>query len=149
VTVQTFREVIGHSSDVEFHDLLHELQRGGRVARLHVPTAELGRRRFKAVDQNGVEYGVALARGDVLRDGSVLLLSAERAVVVDAEAPQTLKLRALTVEGGVQLGWHAGHLHWRVRMDEDTMTVLLDAPREEYLARIESWVAAGAIQAVG
>jgi urease accessory protein len=147
--METFQGVVGHHSDEAMHDLLHELDHAGKVVHLRVPTAELGRRRFKAVDQHGVEYGVALARSDELRDGSVLSISTDRAVVVDADEGQTLTLRATTLEGAVQLGWHAGHLHWRVRMDADTLMVLLDAPREEYLVRIAQWTTSGSIEVEG
>jgi len=144
--METFHEVVGHHSDDALHDLLHELDHDGKVARLRIATKELGRRRFKAVDQDGVEYVVALSRGDELRDGSVLFVSADRAVVVEAEDGETLVLRATSLAGGIQLGWHAGHLHWRVRMDGDSTTVLLDAPREEYLVRIAPWIESGAIE---
>lgn len=146
--METFYRIVGHHSDEGLHDILHEMDRAGRVVHLQVPSAELGRRRFKAVDQHGVEYGVALGRDEQLRGGSVLFLSEDRAVVVDALATEQLLLRATTTEGGIQLGWHAGHLHWRVRMEEDHVTVLLDAPRQDYLDRIADWISRGLIEVV-
>lgn len=147
--METFARIIGHHSDDELHDRLHELEMAGKVAHLSIPMKELGRRRFKTADQHGVEYGVALGRGEELRNGSVLLIDEDRAVVVDAQESETLPLRATTLEGAVQLGWHAGHLHWRVRMEGELMTVLLDAPREEYLVRIEPWLLSGAVEVAG
>ena len=147
--METFHEIVGHHSDEAVHDRLHELEHEGRLVRLVVPTKELGRRRFKAVGSDGVEYGVALPRDQELRDGSVLLIDDSRAVVIEAAEGETLVLRPTSLEGGIQLGWHAGHLHWRVRMEGDTMTVLLDAPREEYLVRIAAWLDSGAIEVAG
>ncbi|GAA2225510.1 hypothetical protein N1031_04515 [Herbiconiux moechotypicola] len=147
--METFHAIVGHHSDEAVHDRLHELEHAGRVVTLVVPTKELGRRRFKATGSDGLEYGIALPRDQELRDGSVLLFEADRAVVVEAEEGETLLLRPTGLEGAIQLGWHAGHLHWRVRMEGDTMTVLLDAPREEYEVRIASWLESGAIEVVG
>lgn len=145
--MQTFTEVVGHHGDEAIHDRLHALDDAGRVVRLVVPTKELGRRRFRVTGSDGVDYGVALARDAVLRDGSVLLVDDERAVVVEAQESETLVLRALTLAGGIQLGWHAGHLHWRVRMQGDLMTVLLDTTRDETLVRIAPWLESGDIEA--
>jgi urease accessory protein len=146
--VQVLSEVVGHHTDEELHDRLHELDGRGLVVRLVLPTAELGRRRFKATGSDGEEYGVALGRDAVLRDGSVLRLDEAGAVVVEVEEPALLELRATSLEGAVQLGWHAGHLHWRVRMAGDRVDVLLDGPREDYLARIRPWLENGAVEVV-
>lgn len=142
-------EIVGHRSDDAVHDRLHDLDHRGLVVRLVVPTAELGRRRFKVTGSDGEEYGVALDRDAVLRDGSVLRLDDDGAVVVEAEEPATLTLRATSREGAIQLGWHAGHLHWRVRMEGDVLVVLLDGPAPDYLARIRPWLERGAVEVVG
>lgn len=147
--METFRAIVGHHADESIHDRLHALETAGRLVLLVVPAKELGRRRFKATGSDGREYGIALERSVSLRDGSVLALDDERAVVIEADEGATLELRAVTLEGGIQLGWHAGHLHWRVRMTDDRMTVLLDAPRDEVLVRIAPWIEAGAIEVTG
>lgn len=145
--METFHSIVGHHSDAAIHDELHRRQRDGTLVTLSVRTADLGRRRFKAVGSDGNTYGVALSRDDVLRDGSVLVLDDVRAVVIEGDEGETLALRAATLTGGIQLGWHAGHLHWRVRMEGDTMTVLLDGPADEYLVRIAPWLETGDIEA--
>lgn len=146
--MKTFRAVLGHRFDENLQKSLLQHEDAGRVIRLQVPEKELGRRRFKAADQHGVEYGVALSREVRLENGAVLELTPERAVVVEAWESEQLELRAVDAEGGVQLGWHAGHLHWRIRTSGDRMTVLLDAPREEYLKRISGCVEQGLIEVV-
>ncbi len=146
--MHTFSQIVGHHSDEAIHDRLHELDDAGRVVRLVVPAKELGRRRFKVTGSDGQEYGIALGRDTELRNGSVLSMDDERAFVVEALESETLTLRPTSLEGAIQLGWHAGHLHWRVRMQDDTMTVLLDAPRNDYLVRIASWLDRGAIEVV-
>ncbi len=144
--MESFRTVIGHRDDAELRDLLSEQHHRSQVVYLRVPAKELGRRRFRVLDQHGVEYGVALPRDVELRDGSVLEISERRAVVVHALESERLLLRATSAAGGIQLGWHAGHLHWRVRASDDQLTVLLDGPRDEYLRRIAQHIGAGIVE---
>jgi len=144
--VETFRTIVGDSDDENVRGRLRELGSGNAVVYLIVPRSDLGRRRFKVKGSDGAEYGVALSGNEVLHDGSVLFLEATRAVVAKLEDEQTLTLRARSVQGGIQLGWHAGHLHWRVRFDGDDLVVLLDAPAEEYLHRIEKQISEGGIE---
>ncbi|MBB1058533.1 urease accessory protein UreE [Dietzia cercidiphylli] len=146
--METFRTLIGHRFDAEIRKALSPHEDAGRIVRLTVPQAELGRKRFKAVDQDGIEYGIALPRNVTLRDGSVLDLTADRAVVIEARETEQLHLRARDAEGGIQLGWHAGHLHWKVRMAGEYVTVLMDGPREDYLVRIEQFLDSGLIEVV-
>ncbi|MBB1043330.1 MULTISPECIES: urease accessory protein UreE [unclassified Dietzia] len=146
--MDTFRTLVGHRLEADIHNALSHHEYSGRVVRLIVPQSELGRKRFKAVDQDGIEYGIALPRDVTLRDGSVLELTDRRAVVVEARETEQLHLRALDAEGGIQLGWHAGHLHWKVRMAGQYMTVLLDGPRDDYLVRIEHLLHSGVIEVV-
>ena len=146
--METFRTLIGHRFDAGIQEKLLPHEDAGRIVRLKVPQAELGRRRFKAVDQDGTEYGIALPRTVSLRNGSVLELTGRRAVVIEAQDTEQLHLRARDAEGGIQLGWHAGHLHWRIRTSGRYVTVLLDGPREDYLVRIEQFLDSGLIEVI-
>ncbi|GAA3509339.1 hypothetical protein [Dietzia aurantiaca] len=146
--METFRTLIGHRLDAEIKRSVLRHEDAGRVVRLSVPQAELGRKRFKVVDQNGNHYGIALPRNLTLQNGSVLDLSSSRAVVIETTDTEQLHLRARDAEGGIQLGWHAGHLHWKVRMAGRYVTVLLDGPREDYLVRIGQFLDAGLIEVV-
>ncbi|MDX2357791.1 hypothetical protein NJE57_12955 [Dietzia sp. PP-33] len=83
-----------------------------------------------------------------ITNGAVLELTGSRAVVIDAQESERLHLKARDAEGGIQLGWHAGHLHWRVRMSGAYATVLLDGPRDDYLVRIERFLDSGVIEVV-
>lgn len=105
----------------------------------------MGRRRFRAQNQFGTFFGVSLPRDGLLEDGAVLLLDSDRAVIVDAEENPELSLRATTIAGGIQPGWHAGHLHWKVRMVDESVAVMLEGPTDEYLDRIRPLLASGAI----
>jgi urease accessory protein len=49
----------------------------------------------------------------------------------------------------LELGYHAGNLHWRVRFDGGDLLVALDGPRESYIARLEDLMADGKVEVVG
>lgn len=144
--MRTFTSIVGHVSDDPLREVIERLSIQGKVSWLCVPACKFGRKRFRAVDQNGEGFGVALPRDSQLRDGSVLYVDEECAVVVDAEPTPRLRIRALSVPGALQLGWAAGHLHWKVRLDGCDLSVLLEGPREEYLRRIEPLIRADDIE---
>lgn len=128
--------VVGHRSDPWLAAPLHALEHAGGIEVLHVPEADLARRRLRAVTDRGTDCAVALDRDARLADGAVLLLTAERAILVRAGAPDILRLRPLDASAALRLGHLAGHLHWRVRFEDPVLAVLLDGPRDAALARL-------------
>ena len=60
----------------------------------------------------------------------------------------SLNLSAVTIEGALQLGWQAGHLHWKVRTEKHKLVVALEGPVDDYLKRIEALVEAGHVRVV-
>ena len=51
-----------------------------------------------------------------------------------------LRLSPRSIADAVELGYHAGNLHWRVRFASETLLVALEAPVDDYLARLGSMV---------
>lgn len=147
--METLRGAVGSVRNGAVADAVAALDERGRLERIHVSEALAGRRRFRATSDAGRDYGVVLDANVEELDGLVLLLEEDRAVVVVQEEPATLRLRGATPAGALQLGWHAGHLHWRVRFDGAEVEVLLDAPAEDYLDRILALVDDGAVEVVG
>jgi urease accessory protein len=146
--VITFSTIVGNSSDPEIRGILATLEARDQVSHIAVRRSNLGKRRFKASDQSGTEFGIALSRNETIADGSVLLLSAHHAVIIDAEDDPSLNLSAVTIEGALQLGWQAGHLHWKVRTEKHKLVVALEGPVDDYLKRIEALVEAGHVRVV-
>lgn len=146
--METITQSIGHETDDELSGELHRLEHAGKVERVYLGETIVGRRRFRVTGDKGNAFGVILDVDPSMIDGRVLILEVDRAVILYQGEPETLTLQATDMEGGIQLGWHAGHLHWRVRFDRDRMVVLLDAPAEDYLARIAPYVASGQIAVV-
>lgn len=146
--LETIVGTVGREGEPALAEQLHHLDHAGRVERVYLGEPLIGRRRFKATSDQGTEYGIVLDGDPADIDGRVILLEDDRAVVLHRGEPQTLQLRATGTTGAVQLGWHAGHLHWRVRFAGPDVTVLLDAPKEDYLIRLQPYLESGEIVVV-
>ena len=129
-------DVIGHEQDPEIGERLHHLRHQDRVEYLHLPAADLERRRLRATSDAGTDYAILLPRDQRLQDGAVLLLDEESAVVVRAGARRTLTFRATAVSSALRLGFLAGHLHWKSEFDGDRVQVWAEGPDSDYLDRL-------------
>jgi urease accessory protein len=135
--------ILGNRADPGWAARLHELgHHGGRVETLAVRAEDLSRRRFRARTDHGTPCFIALPREAALADGDVLHLCDARAVVLKLGAQEWLRVEPLG-DGGLELGYLAGNLHWRVRFAEGGLLVALDQPRETYLARLRELEQAG------
>ena len=132
--------VLGSRLDPELSDRLHHLEHHGRVDILTLPQAELARRRFRATSGAGEDVAVALPRDEALYDGAVLRLDDEGALVVRVDTQHWLRLQPRSIADALELGHHAGNLHWRVRFGGEAMLVALEAPADDYLERLGSLV---------
>lgn len=128
--------VVGSRVDAGYSERLHDLEHRGAVEWLVLPAAELARRRFRAVTSGGTEIAVALPRDAPLFDGAVLLFEPHRAIVVRVDAERWLRLAARDMASALELGYHVGNLHWRVRFEAAAICVALEGPVEAYLARL-------------
>ncbi len=132
--------VLGSRVDPSLSDRLHHLEHHGRVDILTLPSAELARRRFRAMSEAGQEVAIALPRDQQLFDGAVLLLDEARALVVRVDAQRWLRLQPRSISDAVELGYHAGNLHWRVRFQGETLLVALEGSVDSYLERLGTLV---------
>lgn len=130
--------VVGSRLDAGFAERLHHLEHHGEVEWLLLPAAELARRRFRAVTSRGAEVAVALPRDEPLFDGAVLLFEPHRAIVVKVDAERWLRITPQDLATALELGYHVGNLHWRVRFAAGSIDVALEGPEETYLARLVS-----------
>ncbi len=126
---------------------LHDLEHRGAIDTVVIPSADLSRRRLRAVTRAGVELAIALPRDEKLYDGAVLALSEDRAIVVRAATEHWLRLEPASLADAVELGYHAGNLHWRVRFHGACLLVALEGRPEDYVARIETMIADKRVQA--
>jgi urease accessory protein len=137
--------LLGARTDPELHERLHELEHRGAVATVTVAVGDLDRRRLLARTEAGEEVAIALPREQKLFDGAVLVLEKDRAIVVRAGEQRWLRLSPRSAEAALELGYHAGNLHWRVRFEGPDLLVSLDGPAQHYAARIEPLIKDGRV----
>lgn len=133
--------VLGSHVEAHLAEALHALEHHGAVDILTLAPGDVSRRRLRARTRDGVDLAISLSRGQVLFDGAVLLLEAGRAIVVRVDAQRWLRLSPGSIADAVELGYHAGNLHWRVRFAGEVLLVALEAPVEDYVARLGSMAA--------
>lgn len=143
--MQRLHGIIGDRRDPALATLLHQVEHEGGVEILHVPEADLARGRLRATTDRGTDCALSLDRDERLFDGAVLLLDRNRAIVVRAGAPQTLRFRAVDKAAALRLGFMAGHLHWRIRFEDEDIVVLLDGSAADTRARIAGLLAEGQV----
>jgi urease accessory protein len=140
--------VIGHRDDPAIAGHLHELGHRDRIEYLILPPGESERRRLRWATDKGTDCAISLERDERLTDGVVLLLEPERAILVHVGEQRQWRLRPQDLEAALLLGWHAGHLHWRVRFEGRDLVVLLEGPEADYRDRIATLIEAGAVAIV-
>ena len=137
--------VLGSRADAALHDVIHHLEHHGEVEFVGIAPADLDRRRLLARTDGGEEVAIALPRDQKLYDGAVLVLDDHRAVIVRAGVQRWLRAKPRSSSDALELGYHAGNLHWRVRFDGTDLLIALEGPAETYAARIEPMVSAGQV----
>lgn len=138
--------VVGDRSDPDLHRRLHRLEHHGAVDVVTIASADMARHRLRVTTPKGEDLAIALPRDQKLFDGAVLLIDDSRAIVVRAEVERWLCLEPRSIAEGVELGYHAGNLHWRVRFEGERLLVALEGPVETYVARLDVLFAGRAIR---
>jgi urease accessory protein len=146
IAMQQISHVIGSRIDPNLSEKLHDLEHRGAIDTVVIPSADLSRRRLRAITRGGIELAIALPRDEKLYDGAVLTLSDDHAVVVRAATERWLRLEPASTAAAVELGYHAGNLHWRVRFDGACLLVALEGRPEDYAARIEPMIASKCVR---
>jgi urease accessory protein len=134
--------VLGSRAEPALSEALHRLEHQGAVDVVNVPATDLARRRLLIATRGGEELAIALPRHEKLFDGAVLLLESDRAIVVRAATERWLRLEPRSIADAVELGYHVGNLHWRVRFAGEVLLVALEGWTEDYTARLENLITA-------
>lgn len=132
--------VLGSRLEPALSERIHELEHHDAVELLTVPAADVARRRLRATTGKGTDIAIALPRDQQLFDGAVLLLEPQRAIVVRVKEQHWLRLQPRSIADALELGYHAGNLHWRVRFEGESLLVALEAPVNDYLTRLGTLV---------
>lgn len=128
--------ILGHRDQEPWRERLHEVSHHGALEILQVAPADITRRRFRGVTDAGTDCAVSLPRSMPLFDGAVLYLQGDRAIVLRLGEQQWVRLRATNAADALELGYHAGNLHWRVRFVDADLEVAVDGDVGTYLERI-------------
>ena len=139
--------ILGSRLDKGIAGPLHHLEHHDAVDTLVLQGADTARRRLRTTTERGEEIAVALPREQTLYDGAVLLLDSDRAIVVRVVGERWLRLVPGSLADAIELGYHAGNLHWRVRFDGAALLVALEAPEQAYLDRLGDLAAGGRVGA--
>ena len=137
--------IVGMASDSGLGEALHDLAHEDRVETIILDRRDMLRKRLRTVTDKGTDCAIALPRTTGLDDGAVLLLESDRAIVVRARVETWLYLKPADTAAALELGYHAGNLHWRVAFRGPLLAVALEGPRKDYLARLDAFLADGRI----
>ena len=138
--------VIGDMRESELASRLHRLEHTDAVDTINLAAGDLARHRLRVTSSKGVEIAIALPRDQSLFDGAVLILEQDRAVVVRALPTKWLAVVPRDAAAALELGYHAGNLHWRVRFEGFRLMIALDGPAASYTARLSRLVEDGMIE---
>ncbi|MBN34713.1 MAG: urease accessory protein UreE [Rhodospirillaceae bacterium] len=136
-------DILGLSTDNDIGEALHDLSHRDAVELLHLDRYDMQRHRLRAETDKGTVCALALRRCEHLQDGSVLFLDQERAIVVRALEERWLLLEPRDAAAAIELGYHAGNLHWRVKFDGERLAVALEGPEQAYLDRLKDFFGDG------
>jgi len=135
--------ILGLASDPALHERLHALEHRDTVETIVLEPRDMARHRLRATTDKGSECAIALARDTTLEDGAVLLLDDKRAIVVRSAVQRWLALEPRDAAAALELGYHAGNLHWRVHFEDGRLMVALEGPEEAYLERVAAFLEDG------
>ena len=129
-------EIVGQATDNTIDERLHKLSHDDAIEYLVLDRADLSRHRFRVSTDKGTDCAVALPRSQRLSNGTVLLLEAARAVVVRMKEEAWISLQPKDLNAALKLGYLAGNMHWRVRVEGETFRIAVEGEEDAYLSRL-------------
>ncbi len=140
--------IVGQLDDPGLAERLHDLRHAGAVETITLEPGDRLRKRLRVSTDQGTDCAVALARSEQLEDGSILLLSESRAIVVRLSALRWLDLAPRDLPAALELGYFAGNLHWRIAFAGPRLRVALEGPEKAYRERLAPYLDDGRVRIV-
>src|SRR5436853_4924773 len=106
-----------------------------KVENIILASADLARHRNRVTTDAGREVGISLPHGVTLKDGDVLHLDDEVAIVVRQAEEDLLRIRPRTPEEFGFMGYQVGNLHRAAMIDPHGISVLYDKAIEALAQR--------------
>ncbi len=141
--------VLGSRLDPPFDTILHRCEHRDGLEIVTIAAGDMARRRLRVTGSKDTEFLIALPRDSGLYDGAVIVAEEDYAAVVRVDEERWLRLAPKAAADALELGYHAGNLHWRVRFVGTDLLIALEGPSEGYLARIAPMIEARRVQVVG
>jgi urease accessory protein len=132
----SINHVLGSRLETAFSERLHRLEHHNAVDVVQLSAADLERQRLLATTRGGQQLAIALPRHERLFDGAVLLLDDIHAIVVHSANRRWLRLEPRSIDAAIELGYHVGNLHWRVRFEGEVLFVAIEGRPENYVVRL-------------
>lgn len=145
----SLNKIVGDAASPQISERLHQLDHHGLVERIILSETDRLRKRLRVSTDKGTDCAITLDRSTQLESGSVLLLSDERAVIVQLDEIQWMVLEADSTEAAIEMGFLAGHLHWRVKFDGPYLLVAMERPENVYKDRLSTQLEQGKICITG
>jgi urease accessory protein len=108
-----------------------------RIERVVLTSGDLAKHRQRVKTHTGRELGISLPHGAALRDGDVLHVDAELAIVIEQAQEDLLRLLPRTPEEFGLMGYQVGNLHRAAMIDHHGIAVLYDRAIEALAHRFQ------------
>lgn len=142
-------EIIGHVNDIDIAERIHALEHQGLVEVISLNEVDTQRKRLRLSTDKGTDCAVTLNRNASLENGSVLLLCDKRAIVIRLKEIPWLVLEPDSLSSAIELGFLAGHHHWRVKFEGSQLLVAVEQAEGIYKDRLSKYLEMGSVRIVG
>jgi urease accessory protein len=106
-----------------------------RIERVVLASGDLAKHRQRVKTDQGRELGISLPHGVTLKDGDLLHLDGELAIVIEQAEEDLLRLLPRSAEEFGQMGYQVGNLHRAAMIDHHGIAVLYDKAIEALAER--------------
>jgi urease accessory protein len=106
-----------------------------RIERVVLTSGELAKHRQRVKTDAGRELGISLPHGTTLKDGDVLHVDPDLAIVIEQADEDLLRLLPRTPEEFGLMGYQVGNLHRAAMIDHQGIAVLYDKAIEALAQR--------------
>lgn len=133
-------QIIGDAANIELAERLHHLSHHGVIEYLTLSQEDILRHRLRMLTDQGTECAIMLSRNEHLSNGAVLLLDEAKAIVVRMAEAKWLLVKPINTAAGIEIGYFAGNMHWKVDFDDDILRIALNGSAQNYIDRISNFI---------
>ena len=140
-------DIKGNETDPHVARRLHDIEHKGQLHTLILAAEDMQRHRIRGTTEQGLECAIALPRDMSLKDGAVVHMGEDLAIVVRARPTRWITLRPQTIAAALELGYVAGNMHWKVRFAGECLSVAQWGTEADILNRVKHLMDTGQVTA--